>query len=186
MLNIVRIVIAFSLLITLNSQAQTLKTYNISGNNASELIASMKANSPNGYWAHAYNHWQYSYRFTKSKAYFTLSSLEITRTVEITMPNWPGYKAATKCRQKNWNSMYRSLRNHEDTHVRLADPVEALLREAITNIPPTDSKIALAAAIKEAAKTVFDENKLLQSQYDLETGHGKSDSTDPVILKSCP
>jgi predicted secreted Zn-dependent protease len=186
MLKVIRFVIAFSLLLVTSAQAQTLKVYNISGNNTSELIASMKENSPNGYWAHAYNHWQYDYRFTKSTGNFTLSSLEIIRTVEITMPNWPGYKAATKCRQENWNAMYQSLRNHEENHVRLADPVKALLEKAITDIAPTDSKAELAAAIKEAAKKVFDENKLLQSKYDFETGHGKSDPVDPVILETCP
>lgn len=186
MLNVIRIFIALSLLVSASAQAQTLKTYNISGSNASELIASMKANSPKGYWAHAYNHWKYTYRFTKSTGNFTLNSLEITRTVEITMPNWPGYTSATKCRQKNWNAMYRSLRNHEETHVKLADPVKALLKKAITDIAPTDSKAELTAAIKEAAKKVFDENKSQQSKYDFETGHGKTDPVDPVILETCP
>jgi len=81
--------------------------------------------------------------------------------------------------------MYRSLRNHEDNHVRLANPVEGLLREAIMAIEPTDSMSSLEAAVKHAAQKVFDDNKLIQDKYDLETEHGKSDPIDPVLLKAC-
>jgi len=183
---LVNFVIVLSWLACGYLQAQTIKTYDISGNNATELVASMRANGPNGAWALAHNTWRYSYRYTQSAGTYMLTSVEITRIVEITMPNWLGYKSATRCLKDHWDSMYRSLRNHEDNHVKLADPVEALLREAIMGVAATDSKTGFERAIKAATAKVFEENNWRQSRYDLETGHGKDDPIDPVILKSCP
>ena len=145
MQNVIRNLIAVSVLVASSLQAQTIKTYDVSGSNAAELIASMKANGPNGFWAQAHNSWRYHYRFSNSTGKYRITSLEITRNVEVTMPNWPGYTYASSCRKKNWDSMYWSLKNHEDYHISLGDPVEELLRQAINEIEPIESKDALAA-----------------------------------------
>jgi len=186
MLRLVKIPLILSLLVSGASQAQSVKTYEVSGDNASELKASMRANGPSGYWAKAQSFWKYKYRHSRSDGKFKISNLVITRTVEITMPHWPGYLSASKCRRDNWDSMYRSLQAHEDNHIRLGDPVEALLRKAIMGVASTDSKAGFVQAIKDAADRIFEENKVVQRQYDVETRHGMNDASNPVVLKSCP
>ncbi|MFK8078228.1 MAG: DUF922 domain-containing protein [Granulosicoccus sp.] len=165
--------------------AQTINTYNVTGRSADELIESMRSSSPQGFWAHTRNRWKYNYKYYHVDGRYELGEVSVTRTVEITMPQWTDYSYASACQQQSWDAMYSSLRRHEDIHVAIADPVSAELKRAIEAVGPKSSATELESAIDEAANRVLEENKRAQASFDLDTNHGKSDPNDPVVLKAC-
>lgn len=181
--------IIFSALIALlfaaSSQAQDIKTYPVSGSTVDELIRSMKANSPQGYWAYTRNFWKYEYKYLYSNGVFDLSNVTISRTVEITMPRWSAYASASNCLKRSWDAMYNSLKNHEDKHVSIANPVSEKLMRAIEAVGTKASANELERAIDNAANAVFAENRKLQAMFDASTNHGRTDPVNPVVLKSC-
>lgn len=167
------------------SHAQTINRYAITGQSADELIQSMRSSSPQGFWAHTRNYWNYNYKYYQVDGRYELGEVIVTRTVEITMPQWTDYSFASACLQQSWDAMYRSLRRHEDIHVAIADPVSAKLKRAIEAVGPKSNAAELESAIDRAANRVFEENRRAQAVFDSNTNHGKSDPSDPVVLKSC-
>jgi len=168
-----------------HSDAQILKRYTVAGADAAALITSMAANGPDGFWAQTNNQWDYQYFYTQASGKTTLDSITVTRTVKITMPNWPGYTSASACRKKNWDSMYRSLKKHEDQHALLADAVAVAIEQSAYKIEARNSVAELEIALKIVVQKEINKNDALQEKFDADTEHGKSDPTDPIILKSC-
>lgn len=81
--------------------------------------------------------------------------------------------------------MYSSLKNHEDKHVSIADPVAAALKNAIEAVGSKSTASALEAAVDKAANAVFAQNRKAQALFDTNTNHGRTDPRDPVVLRAC-
>lgn len=167
------------------ARAQAIKSYEVSGKTAAELIASMNARGPNGGWGYTKFHWSLSYLAAPALGGFAATRVQVQANAEMTLPSWPGYKSAGKCMQDSWSAMLRSLRNHEQRHVQLGAGVADRVRSAVAALPVQPSKAALDAAAKGAMQAIVDRNEAEQRQFDRTTDHGRKDPLDPIVLRSC-
>ena len=166
--------------------SQETKKYNVSGANADELIASMEANGPGGgAWGSYENKWGASGPIEVTNGKYRFTSVNVTYSYSITMPNWPGYRNASTCRKKNWDAMYLNLKKHEDKHIEMAKNVSSEIKSAAMNIIPQDTKAELEAKLSSVVKKRVAENQALQDKFDSDTEHGKTDPDNPVILNQC-
>jgi predicted secreted Zn-dependent protease len=165
------------------------KTYAVTGKTIDEVFISLEANGPGDGWAETRNSWSYACNLEQSGDSLVCKKASAKHTAEVLMPSWSGYNTASKCMKESWNAMYASLKKHEDRHVALAKGVDAKIKSALLATPPLPlnaSQADIDAAFKNAADPVIADNNAVQEKFDADTGHGKNDPSDPVVLKACP
>ncbi|MER9119860.1 DUF922 domain-containing Zn-dependent protease [Mesorhizobium sp. M0954] len=169
--------------------APTKKSYNVSGLTIEELASSLNASGPDGGWGETKNQWSYETKWVIDGDQLKVSKVSVKIETTITMPSWPGYSAASKCMKSSWDKMYKSLQNHEQQHMKIAQGVDDKIKNAILALPPQPSSSTqddLTALSDATMQPIIETNNTAQDKLDSDTDHGKSDPKDPVTLNSCP
>lgn len=163
-----------------------LLKYDVAGATAKQLMVSIRINGPDGSWGSTYQNWTYSYKWTIEHGKYKARDIEVGREIVVTMPLWRGYVDASACMKKSWDDMYRSLDNHEKTHVALGDFVSGSIESMLALVEPQASEEALSATMRAAAVSVITRHNVIQTKFDSDTINGSKDPLDPIVLKECP
>ena len=136
--------------------------YDVQGQSLADAAADIAARDEAGktqYWPHM------SYTTTAG----LVDNADITVTLRITLPRWPGYSAAPAPDQAAWDSFMGALQRHEQGHVDLVhaqyDGMDATLVGQTATA--ADQAWQEAATALQAATTA----------YDTQTNHGLSQGT---------
>jgi predicted secreted Zn-dependent protease len=137
-------------------------TYDVQGQSLADAASDIAARDEAGkteYWPHL------NYTTTSG----LVDSADITVTLRITLPRWPGYSAAPAPEQAAWDSFCAALQRHEQGHVDLVhaqyDGMDATL------VGQT------AAAADQAWKDAAAALQAATAAYDVQTNHGLSQGT---------
>lgn len=155
-----------------------IRYYDVRGNTAAELRAEIARLGPmsDGVRHQAVTNWRLSWQPVTSVSgqRCSVSSLNISLTIEIVMPRWVNEIGAPQGLSTNWRTYLTGLLNHEHGHKDIAlagaDEVRALVKAAAT-YPSCEAAVA---AINTAGKAIVDKTIARQRQYDLDTNHGRN------------
>jgi predicted secreted Zn-dependent protease len=155
-----------------------IRYYDIRGTTAAELRAEIARLGPvsDGIRHQAVTNWRLSWQPVTSVSgqRCSVSSLNVSLTIEIVIPRWVNEIGAQQGLSTNWRTYLTGLLNHEHGHKDIAlagaDEVRALTKAAA----PQSSCEAAVAAINAAGKAIVDKTIAGQRQYDLETNHGRN------------
>jgi predicted secreted Zn-dependent protease len=154
-----------------------IRYYDIRGTTAADLRAEIARLGPvsDGVRHQAVTNWRLSWQPVTSVSgqRCSISSLNVSLTIEIVMPRWVNEIGAQQGLSTNWRTYLTGLLNHEHGHKDIAlagaDEVRALVKAAT----PHPSCEAAVAAINAAGKAILDKTVASQRQYDRETNHGR-------------
>jgi predicted secreted Zn-dependent protease len=155
-----------------------IRHYDIRGTTAAELRAEIARLGPvsDGVRHQAVTNWRLSWQpvTAVSGQRCSISSMNISLSIEIFMPRWVNEIGAQQGLSTNWRTFLTGLLNHEHGHKDIAlagaDEVRALAKAAA----PQSSCEAAVAALNAAGKAIVDKTVAKQRQYDLETNHGRN------------
>jgi len=143
----------------------TVQPYDVSGSTESEIRAQLNANRPNDY--DAYTRWYVSWDWPgRGSAECRLAEAEVSYEITVTFPRWTPTADASPELVAKWNGYLYALALHENAHIS----------NVVSRFP------AVVAAIKggtclsaeDAAQAVLQQMRQFDSQYDLDTNHGRT------------
>ena len=163
------------------SLAQTVSTYPVIGGRADELLDSMRRNGPKGYWGFTRADYRWRFQFAASAGTCRATSVTITETIEVTLPDWTNESAGPACLRANWRRMVEALRAHEMQHVAMWRPARARIEAAIRATAPS-SCTGFAEQANAAARRVIAEVQAENDAFDRKSDHGRREG---VKLTGC-
>jgi predicted secreted Zn-dependent protease len=154
-----------------------IRYYDIRGTTAAELRAEIARLGPvtDGARNQGVTNWRLSWQPVTSVSgqRCSVSSLNVSLTIEIVLPRWTNEIGAQQGLSANWRSYLTGLLSHEHGHKDIAtegaDEVRALVKAA----QPAASCEAAVATINAAGKAIVDKTIARQRQYDRDTNNGR-------------
>jgi predicted secreted Zn-dependent protease len=154
-----------------------IRYYDIRGTTAADLRAEIARLGPvsDGVRHQAVTNWRLSWQpvTAVNGQRCSISSLNISLSIEIVIPRWMNETGAQQGLSTNWRTYLTGLLSHEHGHKDIAlagaDEVRALVKAAA----PQSSCEAAVGAINAAGKAIVDKTIANQRRYDLETNHGR-------------
>lgn len=141
-----------------------VQLYDVSGSTESEIRTQLSAYGPNGYDAYTkwYVRWDWPGRGT---ATCRLQEAEVSYEITVTFPHWTPTADASPELVAKWNGYLYALGLHEKRHV---DNVVSRFPTVIAAI-----KGGTCLSAEAAAQGVLEQMRQFDSQYDLDTDHGR-------------
>ncbi len=150
--------------------------YPVTGSNALELLAQMKAVGPSANGEHFdavteyFVKWDTTYLQEANRCKITSARVTLFTTTKY--PQWTNYATADQITQQNWDNFLVRIHAHEQGHsnhgIEAANEVEAML----DSLPAMDSCDTVEATVKEKTNTIISKYKALDMEYDRVTHHG--------------
>lgn len=143
----------------------TVQFYDVTGSTEQELRRQLTAAGPNGY--DAYTKWSIRWNWPgRGEKDCRLNEAEVSYEVIVTFPRWTPPTAATPELVTKWNRFLRALADHERRHVE----------NVVKRFPAVGAAIKNATCLtaEAAAQAALEPIRQFDSQYDLNTDHGRS------------
>ncbi len=143
----------------------TLQLYDISGSTESEMRVQLDAYGPGGH--DAYTRWSVRWDWPgRGTAQCRLQAAEVSYEITVTFPRWTPTAEATPELVAKWNGYLYALALHENGHVN----------NVVSRFPAVATAIKRGGCLsaEAAAQTVLQEMRQFDNQYDLDTGHGRT------------
>ncbi len=143
----------------------TVQRYEVSGSTESEIRAQLDAYRPNEYDADTrwYMHWNWPGR---GSAECRLAEAEVSYDITVAFPRWTPTADASPELVAKWNGYLHALALHENAHI---DNIVSRFPAVVAAI-----KGSTCLSAQEAAKTVVQQIRQFDSQYDFNTQHGQT------------
>lgn len=123
-----------------------------------------------------YVSWHYQYRYdTPSQNPCYLTSIDVSVDIHSTYPQWMNMNQGNASLQNKWNTYLNNLTIHEQGHVENGKEAAYDMEKALYGIKPQSScSLLINTAIPNATQNVLAKHNNWDTQYDLETAHGKT------------
>jgi predicted secreted Zn-dependent protease len=156
---------------TVTIQQANWTTYDVQGQTLEEVARNIEQLQEAGQ-----THWDANYQVTEWGQGNDIVKADVTVTVSVSMPNWPGVTSRPQAEQDEWNRFVEALREHEQGHIDLANQY---LENADTLIEGYD---------EDTAKRQWQENLSALQQasdgYDGQNDHGRNSGTTIELPES--
>lgn len=151
--------------------------YLVFGSTAAELRQSMRQSGPasGGRRWDGYTRWnvRWSFRYAPEAGACRISEVRVEYSSTIIMPRWRPPPNASAMLRRDWDAYIRALRSHEEGHRNIgADAARQIVQRIRSVTAPTCALIAERA--NGVGRQTLDEYRVVQRQYDEETGHGRT------------
>jgi predicted secreted Zn-dependent protease len=115
----------------------------------------------------------------------TATNLTVTANINVSTPNWVGYKDASASEQKSWDSFIAGLKNHEEGHVGIDIAAAGEMQSTMKGIIGRGNGNSEGQAISRATanlgtnlKSVFNavqfREQVVSQAYDIYTNYGRN------------
>ena len=118
------------------------------------------------------------YAYKTENDFVTEVTLKPTYTIE--MPSWAAYSKAPKACQKEWDTMWKKLEEHENGHMQIHLDTLATIESALkskTDLTLSQFESDFADMVAEGQKN--------QDKFDTATGHGSKKGVTLNITDEC-
>ncbi|NCJ05509.1 DUF922 domain-containing protein [Synechococcales cyanobacterium C] len=116
--------------------------------------------------------WRYQYLDRGSQCHLTTP--QVTAQIQMTLPQWTPPAGASPQLVQHWQRYLAALTLHEEGHKQHGIQASHGVLRALQTLPPSPSCPQLQQAINQAATRVVAVYRDRDRQYDLETGHGRT------------
>ena len=149
-----------------------IHTYEVTGRSEREIALSMRDNGPVGFDSETlyYVSPQFSYEETDTGC--ALVTLSVSIDIDITYPNWAGYRSSRSLRNA-WRDRMNRLQAHENGHARLIVLGGAAIRDAVEQIDEKQLCDAYQREVRSAISSGLRDIQNRQRRYDRATNHGR-------------
>jgi predicted secreted Zn-dependent protease len=154
-----------------NASVET-QYYEIRGTTYPELLASIRAGGPEGWWGTAYTKITYELTTRMTPAGCAVDTVRASAASTMRLPRWSNRHEASAKLQQQWDGNYRSLELHERGHVQLSLDAARDLERAIMQTAPQASCALLQAEARKHQEALRARTRERQVAYDAETQHG--------------
>jgi predicted secreted Zn-dependent protease len=151
--------------------------YAVYGSTAAALRQSMRESGPasGGRRWDGYTRWNVRWRFRYAPEAGTcrVTEVRVEYTSTIVMPRWRPPPNASPMLRRDWDDFVRALRTHEEGHRNIgADAARQVMRRVGSVTAPSCELIGERA--NGVGRQTLEEYRVVQRQYDEETGHGRT------------
>lgn len=146
--------------------------YEIRGTTYPALVASIKANGPEGWWGTAYTSITFQLTTRTTPEGCAVQSVRASAASKVRLPRWANRHEAPARLQQSWDGNFRSLELHERGHVEISLAGARDLERAIMQLPPQVSCELLQGEARKQQQALRIRTQERQVAYDLDTNHG--------------
>lgn len=155
------------------------ETYDIYGTTAQELRDQMVlfgVTWRDGKKYDALTTWFTRWRYTWESGVHSCEITGVETSVEVIhrLPKWANKNDAPPALKRRWERYIKNLMMHENGHKDLGIAAAAEIEVAISGMPPERSCEALEAAANALGERTLDSYREIETEYDRETGHGRT------------
>ena len=142
------------------------------------LFALLNEASPvrvNGQVFHAYTSWNVRWRFywhEQADGHCAITRTYTDLTGNITLPHLAG--SANRPLQDDFKGYAAALRTHELGHYQFGKEAARAIDQALQGLPQMASCRELERVANRSAREILDSHTARERQYDIDTGHGKT------------
>ena len=144
--------------------------YQVFGSNASEVRSQLLTCGPRGDFAGDASYslnWQYALIRPEGSESCVPTGVKVGLRTQVLLPSRDGSLPLAR----EWNAFSAGLATHESGHVALSGQYASRLYATLQNYPPGDC-YTMGPQVEAAARSVANELKAAQAQYDAATSHG--------------
>lgn len=146
--------------------------YDIRGTTYPELVASIKANGPEGWWGTAQTMITFQLTTRATPEGCAVQFVRASAASKVRLPRWANRHEAPARLQASWDGNFRSLELHERGHVEISLAGARDLERAIMQLPPQASCELLQGEARKQQQALRVRTQERQVAYDLDTNHG--------------
>lgn len=152
--------------------------YEVRADTRRNLLALLNEASPirvNGQVFHAYTSWNVRWRFywhEQADGRCAIARTRIDLTGKMTLPRLAG--SADRPQEQDFNGYVTALRTHELGHYQFGKEAARAIDQALQGLPQMASCKALERVANRSAREILDSHTARERQYDIDTGHGKT------------
>lgn len=160
-------------------QPDETRYYNVSGNSAAELRASLNSNRPatsDGVRHDGVTTWKIQWRFrtTSARDRCDLTSFSATEEIVETIPKWVNESGASPALVDQWHAFLTALVAHESGHVAIATEALDAIRNAGRGFRSQSTCADLTRLVNDAGNSLLAQYKEKDRKYDADTQHGRT------------
>jgi predicted secreted Zn-dependent protease len=153
--------------------------YNVSGNSAAELRASMNAARPatsDGVRHDGVTTWKirWRYRTAAARNRCDVTSFDATEEIVETIPKWVNESDASPALVAQWRAFVTALVAHESGHVANAFEALDVIRQAGRGVMSQSNCADLGRLIDQTGNALIAQYKEKDRKYDADTQHGRT------------
>jgi predicted secreted Zn-dependent protease len=146
--------------------------YEIRGITYPELLASIKARGPEGWWGTAQTAITFQLATRNTPEGCAVQSVRASAASKVRLPRWANRHEAPAKLQQLWDGNFRSLELHERGHVEISLAGARDLERVIMQLPPQASCALLQGEAGKQQRAIRVRTQERQVAYDRDTNHG--------------
>ncbi len=110
--------------------------------------------------------WHWNFRFVAAENSCRISSDEIILRLNILLPAWEDQARANSALRSVWDSYFRELKAHEDSHIKIAVDAAEQISKMVHGATAAGSCAALEQTLDLAARQIVDSSEKAQDRFD--------------------
>jgi predicted secreted Zn-dependent protease len=110
--------------------------------------------------------WDWNFRFAAAENSCRVSSDEIILKLNILLPAWEDQARADPALRSVWDSYFRELKAHEESHIKIAVDAAEQISKMIHGAMAAGSCVALERSLNRAVTQIVDSSERAQDRFD--------------------